>query len=1110
MRMGITRRLIIGLLIALLIIGLPGAAAADEVVLRPGYISGAIQVGNAPLSYCSLNASWSSYSASTSIYPNNATSATYNLTVNVPEGQTPNYNVSANVYLNGWRDTLYFGSKSVSVTEYQTSTADFVLANPGYIQATVTASGGVLSSASFNAYQSSTTAYTSSSSSAGSSGTVTFAVVPNDNIRVYGSASVAGTSISFPNQYVAVSAGETVEVDWSVTYTPPETGNIEGTIEIDGPVAPDRHYVYTSGPSSANSNIYSNPGSFSFSDLKVGSYYMYSYTYFNSNDDYLQYPYGAYSPNRQVSLTAGATESVDIHAEQAFINGNLLLEGTATLDDVNSANIYAYGVSGTDSYGGSAYDKIDLQTGDYDLVVSNGDWRVNRINMNLSRPSTHEDGYLSESLNFTDYTIQNDYVSLAAGETGFRDFGYGVGSVTITFHIEGGGLLSNPRLDGRVYKRNDANQTEWYYNFNSYSSGQNNVEEGVVTFVGMGGVATVNAWATVGGSNTKFGELTVEVVPGAVVIIDIGGPAIDVDFPEPGYVTPDESITVTGMATDDVSVASVTVNGVEASFTPTGNPDDENEVSFSATIPLVKGANDIETIATDTSDKAATDTRTIFRDDGPPVVEWIPDDGSATSLYDITIEGTATDDNGIYSIKVNGVTVPFQLTGNPDDPNEVSFSTLLTLVDGENSIEVVVTDISKQTASEVHLVTVSENQPPVAVDDTYMVDEDNILSVDAPGVLGNDTDADNDPLTAVNDSDPANGSVTFNSDGSFTYTPNGNYNGTDSFTYHANDGTVDSEIATVSITVNPVNDAPVAADDSASTNEDTAVTIPVLENDSDIDSSTIAVEDFTQPASGTVTNNGDSVTFDPNGQYESLAEGETDTATFSYTVSDGNNGTDTATVTVTINGVNDAPVANIFTVEDASIALPVTMKVTPQTLNVERLGNWVKVHLLDDSENTPQEMEVTLNGSGSYDVDGDEISYTWLLVGPEGEVDVSDDAIITISLPAGTYTAKLVVSDGIADSTAVAITFTLTNQTIADLLAVAPENYTLNGVPGSEVKGDGNVVISFADDAIAETVEVGLDVEMLLEGTASGVDYIDVIQDKENGNGKGKSDLKEK
>src|SRR6185436_3707401 len=79
----------------------------------------------------------------------------------------------------------------------------------------------------------------------------------------------------------------------------------------------------------------------------------------------------------------------------------------------------------------------------------------------------------------------------------------------------------------------------------------------------------------------------------------------------------------------------------------------------------------------------------------------------------------------------------------------------------------------------------------------------------------------------------ANGTVVVNSDGSYSYTPNPNFNGTDSFTFTANDGSVDSNTATISLTVNPVNDAPVAQDGSASGNEDTPISGTLVATDGD-------------------------------------------------------------------------------------------------------------------------------------------------------------------------------------------------------------------------------------------------------------------------------------
>ncbi len=100
---------------------------------------------------------------------------------------------------------------------------------------------------------------------------------------------------------------------------------------------------------------------------------------------------------------------------------------------------------------------------------------------------------------------------------------------------------------------------------------------------------------------------------------------------------------------------------------------------------------------------------------------------------------------------------------------------------------------------------------PVAGVDSYSVSEDATLTVPAAGVLANDTDANNDPLTAVLVAGPSHGTLSLAANGSFVYTPVANYSGTDSFTYKASDGSLYSGVSTVSLTVNAVNDAPTAA-----------------------------------------------------------------------------------------------------------------------------------------------------------------------------------------------------------------------------------------------------------------------------------------------------------
>ena len=126
----------------------------------------------------------------------------------------------------------------------------------------------------------------------------------------------------------------------------------------------------------------------------------------------------------------------------------------------------------------------------------------------------------------------------------------------------------------------------------------------------------------------------------------------------------------------------------------------------------------------------------------------------------------------------------------------------------------------------------------------YVVSEDGTLNVSAVnGVLANDFDIDGDTLTAVLVSGPANAAAfTLNPDGSFSYTPSANFNGIDSFTYRANDGSVDSNIATVTIRVDPVNDAPQATNLSApeTYTEDTALNLTDIVV-SDVDSANVTV-----------------------------------------------------------------------------------------------------------------------------------------------------------------------------------------------------------------------------------------------------------------------------
>ena len=193
------------------------------------------------------------------------------------------------------------------------------------------------------------------------------------------------------------------------------------------------------------------------------------------------------------------------------------------------------------------------------------------------------------------------------------------------------------------------------------------------------------------------------------------------------------------------------------------------------------------------------------------------------------------------------------------------------------------------------------NDAPDADDDSYSTDEDTTLNVAAPGVLGNDSDVEGSALTAVLVAGPASGTLTLNPDGSFDYEPDENLNGSDSFTYMANDGTLDSNVATVSITVNAVNDAPVCEDVAITTDEDTVGS--VAPDCSDVENDTLTYSIVTQPANGDASVNGDDeLEYVPDENFNG-------SDSFTYLANDGALDSNIANVTVTVNAVNDAPVA---------------------------------------------------------------------------------------------------------------------------------------------------------------------------------------------------------
>ena len=183
------------------------------------------------------------------------------------------------------------------------------------------------------------------------------------------------------------------------------------------------------------------------------------------------------------------------------------------------------------------------------------------------------------------------------------------------------------------------------------------------------------------------------------------------------------------------------------------------------------------------------------------------------------------------------------------------------------------------------------NDAPVANPDTATTKANTRVVIN---VKANDTDVENNPLTSTVLTNPANGTVARNYDGTYTYTPKANFTGTDTFTYRVSDGAATSAPATVTVTVPPTNVAPIAGNDAATTAVNTPVVINVKANDTDADGDPLTTSLVTGPTHGTVTHAVDgSFTYTPTTNF-------TGTDTFTYRASDGVATSAPATVTITV------------------------------------------------------------------------------------------------------------------------------------------------------------------------------------------------------------------
>ncbi|EHH2480965.1 tandem-95 repeat protein [Vibrio parahaemolyticus] len=362
----------------------------------------------------------------------------------------------------------------------------------------------------------------------------------------------------------------------------------------------------------------------------------------------------------------------------------------------------------------------------------------------------------------------------------------------------------------------------------------------------------------------------------------------------------------------------------------------------------------------------------------------------APTVENAIADQVLSEDFEAYTIDLNEVfkdsdsSLEFSVSGNDNIQisivNGVATITPTADWNGSETLTFTATDPSGESVSQTVNFTVAPVVDIVADKATVVEDTPTIIKV-----LGNDTFEGDDKVVSLDTNNgPANGTVSVNPDGSVTYTPNDNYHGTDSFTYIVTSGGV-SESTTVRVDVTPVNDAPVAKDDTAITDEDTPVTIDVLPNDTDVDGDKLSIESASVPKEqGTVEVVNGKLVFTPAENFNGDAE-------ITYTVTDGQL-TDEAKVTVTVNPVNDAPIIKVDAVES----------ITEDGVNTDTVVATLTVR---DTDTPEDQLTVSLenNSNGYFVLVGNDVKLTQAGV----------DAVNNDELNLKDLTISASVSDGV-------------------------------------------------------------------------------------------------
>jgi len=606
--------------------------------------------------------------------------------------------------------------------------------------------------------------------------------------------------------------------------------------------------------------------------------------------------------------------------------------------------------------------------------------------------------------------------------------------------------------------------------------------------------------------------ISVERLIFADAVIDLTQNNAPIAFDDSASTDEDNSVSGNVLANDfdwegdSMSVTPAVLNGVYGTLTLNANGS-YTYTPYASTQALALGQNVTDSFTYTVSDGSLSDTGTltvaIAGLNDAPVAN--PDAVGTGENSPVTVDVLANDtdvDNGAV-LTVTAASAPAGQGSASIVANQVVFNpgTDFDHLDTGESVDVVVSytisDEHGATSSSTVTITVNgANDAPVANDDSASTIEDAAV---AGNVLANDTDVDVEDLTVANPGTyvGAYGTLTLAADGSYTYTPNGAAQGLDDgesaqdvFAYTASDGTA-SDGATLTVTVNGANDAPVANDDSATTNENSlGISGDVLANDTDADGEALTVAD---PGTyvgtyGTLVLNADGTyTYTPGAAAQGLDVGETAQDVFVYTASDGT-ASDTANLTITVTGLNDAPVA----VDDTNV----TDENSPVSGNV--LANDTDV----DGEPLVVSNPGTYTGSWGTLVLAADGSYTYtpnaaaaLLNNGQSVVDVfsynaSDGTAIDSGLLTITINGLSGVPNAVDDSASTTENAAVSGDVLANDTDAENDPLTVTN-PGTYVGDYGTLVLNadgtytYTPDAAADGLAAGESVQDVFSYTAT-------------------------